>query len=271
VAGNLQAVLDEYAHLLVESEGVMGHDSGRIAKVVSSAMLAALSPRTSSLKADEVSVRPQKGAIEFHPIRFRCRFALRYGQLRSESDKELARAEVVRDSFNSPFRPFVLASTSIGQEGLDFHRYCHAVVHWNLPTNPVDMEQREGRVHRYKGHAVRRNLAKSHGLTALTRHWDGQGDPWARLFALAAGSRSADRSDLSPYWIHEAEGGVRVERRVPLLPLSREVAQYERLKKSLALYRLVFGQARQEDLLAFLGERDDAAELGKFRISLAPR
>ena len=44
-------------------------------------------------------------------------------------------------------------STSIGQEGLDFHTYCHAVVHWNLPSNPVDMEQREGRVHRYKGHA----------------------------------------------------------------------------------------------------------------------
>jgi hypothetical protein len=271
VAGNLQAVLDEYAHLLVESEGVMGHDAARIAEVISTAMLVALSPRTSSLKADEVRVRPRKGAIDLDPLRFRCRFALRYGQLRSESDKELARAEVVRDSFNSPFRPFVLASTSIGQEGLDFHRYCHAVVHWNLPSNPVDMEQREGRVHRYKGHAVRRNLAKSHGLGALCKHWDGEGDPWARLFDLAAAARPAGASDLAPYWIHEAEGGVQVERRVPLLPLSREVAQYERLKKSLALYRLVFGQARQEDLLAFLGEREDAAELGRFRISLEPR
>jgi hypothetical protein len=271
VAGNLQAVLDEYAHLLVESEGVMGHESGRIANVVSATMLNALSPRTSSLKADEIRVRPRKGAIELHPMRFRCRFALRYGQLRSESDKELARAEVVRDSFNSPFRPFVLASTSIGQEGLDFHRYCHAVVHWNLPNNPVDMEQREGRVHRYKGHAVRRNLAKSQGLAALVHHWDGEGDPWARLFDLAAAARPAGATALSPYWIHEVEGGVSVERRVPVLPLSREVAQYERLKRSLALYRLVFGQARQEDLLAFLGEREGAAELGRFRISLEPR
>jgi len=28
-------------------------------------------------------------------------------------------------------------------EGLDFHHYCHAIVHWNLPSNPVDLEQRE--------------------------------------------------------------------------------------------------------------------------------
>src|SRR5699024_11013379 len=38
--------------------------------------------------------------------------------------------------FNSPFWPFVLASTSVGQEGLDFHTYSHAVVHWNLPPTP---------------------------------------------------------------------------------------------------------------------------------------
>ncbi len=51
-----------------------------------------------------------------------------------------------------------LATTSVGQEGLDFHLYSHAILHWNLPSNPVDLEQREGRVHRFKGHAVRKNL-----------------------------------------------------------------------------------------------------------------
>ena len=45
--------------------------------------------------------------------------------------------------------------------------YAHAVAHWNLPTNPVDFEQREGRVHRYKGHAVRRNLAAAHGSAVI--------------------------------------------------------------------------------------------------------
>ena len=38
----------------------------------------------------------------------------------------------MREAFNSPFWPFVLATTSVGQEGLDFHQYCHAVVHFGL-------------------------------------------------------------------------------------------------------------------------------------------
>jgi hypothetical protein len=46
------------------------------------------------------------------------------------------RALCVRRS-NSPLWPFVLATTSVGQEGLDFQQHCHAVVHWNLPSNPV--------------------------------------------------------------------------------------------------------------------------------------
>ena len=39
-----------------------------------------------------------------------------------------------------------------------------AVYHWNLPSNPVDIEQREGRVHRYKGLVIRSNLAAQYGL-----------------------------------------------------------------------------------------------------------
>ena len=33
------------------------------------------------------------------------------------------------------------------------------------------------------------------------------------------------------------------------LPLSRDEEQWKRLQESLALYRLVFGQPRQEDML----------------------
>ena len=77
--------------------------------------------------------------------------------------------EVVRRTFNSPFWPWVLVTTSVGQEGLDFHRYCHSVVHWNIPATPVELEQREGRVQRYKSHSVRRNLAAKHGDAAVRR------------------------------------------------------------------------------------------------------
>ena len=63
--------------------------------------------------------------------------------------------------------PFVLASTSVVQEGIDFHWWSHSVIHWNLPSNPVDFEQREGRVNRFAGHAVRKNVAESRRADVL--------------------------------------------------------------------------------------------------------
>ena len=120
-------------------------------------------------------------------IKLRARYALRFGAQSLEDESELQRAGTVRTAFNSPFWPFVLATTSVGQEGLDFHQYCHAVVHWNLPANPVDLEQREGRVHRYKGHAIRKNLAAVHRAAAFE---PGVSDPWEALFdAAVRGSR----------------------------------------------------------------------------------
>lgn len=77
-------------------------------------------------------------------------------------------------------------------------------MHWNLPSNPVDLEQREGRVHRYKGHAVRKNIAEYYGLSALHSLAE-SADPWTQLFALAASQRKAGQSDLIPYWILRKE------------------------------------------------------------------
>ena len=212
-------------------------------------MLEALSLRPSSLRVDDLKATPH-GHIRLKEFSIRCRFALRFGDVRDDGGQTLVRSGSVRQAFNSPFRPFILASTSVGQEGLDFHPYCHVVYHWNLPSNPVDLEQREGRVHRYKGHAVRRNVSKAYGMGALiSRDWQ---DPWDKLFARAAADRPTGMSELMPYWLFETEGGWSVERRVPLLPLSREVAKLQRLKQMLAVYRLAFGQPRQEDLLAYL-------------------
>ena len=78
--------------------------------------------------------------------RLRSHFAVRFGRGTAEDSQNVQRETQVREAYNSPFWPFILASTSVGQEGLDFHQYCHAILHWNLPGNPVDLEQREGRV-----------------------------------------------------------------------------------------------------------------------------
>ncbi|GAA3754223.1 hypothetical protein GCM10022240_03920 [Microbacterium kribbense] len=50
---------------------------------------------------------------------------------------------------------------------------------------------------------------------------------------------------------------------------SRESAQLERLQRTVGAYRLVVGQPRQEDLLRYIGERDD--DIDWMRIDLTPR
>jgi len=272
--GNIQALLDEYVHVLKESLGLQGHPPARIVKEISGSIQSALSLRAAQIRIDEVSAGNRRLRIG-RELSLRCRFALRFGEIRDDNNSALVRADSVRDAFNSPFWPFVLASTSIGQEGLDFHTWCHAVVHWNLPANPVDLEQREGRVNRYKGHAIRKNIVECHGLRALSG-WQGEGDPWERLFAEAAAARKGDQGDLVPYWVFE-EGRARIERRIPILPFSREVAKLKSLKNGLALYRLVFGQPRQEDLLSSLGKGGgpdrgaaERREIARWFISLEP-
>jgi len=268
--GNLQSLLDEQVHILIEQLGLVDHAGPDRVAGVAKAIADALSIRTAQISVDEL--RTEGAAINRTSFNTRCRFALRFGELRDDRNSIRERADTVRTAFNSPFRPFVLASTSIGQEGLDFHTWCHAVVHWNLPSNPVDLEQREGRVHRYKGHAVRKNIAEHYGLNGL-RGWSGEGDPWEALFKRARNERPAGSTDLIPFWVFE-QGSARVERRVPLLPFSREVGHLDRLKRTLAVYRLVFGQPRQEDLLAYLADRLDEGEAHdlatRWRINLEP-
>jgi hypothetical protein len=199
----------------------------------------------------------------------RGRFAVPFGTQRAEGGGE-ARVESVLRAFNSPFWPFVLTSTSVGQEGLDFHLWCHAVVHWNLPHNPVDLEQREGRVHRYKGHAVRKNLAAQLGADGIRSK---DADAWAAIFDAGSESREANESEMVPYWVFEG-GAARIERHVPMFPFSRETARLPQLRKSLAAYRLAFGQPRQEELIEFLAGKmseDELTQLARhLRVDLSP-
>jgi hypothetical protein len=263
--GNLQAVLDEYAHVLPEWLGLIDEPPAEKARLVSDAMTEAIGLRTSTYGVDHIEVSGDRLSHARHGMR--ARFAVRFGDEKSESGIEPTRASHVRSSFNSPFWPFVLVTTSVGQEGLDFHLYCHAVVHWNLPSNPVDLEQREGRVHRYKGHAVRKNVARRYGSESV-----GADDPWAHMFERAAKERADDENDLVPYWVYVVEGGTQIERYVPALPLSREEVRLHALKRTLAAYRIVFGQPRQEDLIEYLKNHIESAALeemlDKLRIEL---
>ena len=276
IEGNLQAVLDEHAHVLRDWLGHLnlGDDGRRIAAAddIALAVAEALELRTSSFRVD-IPGRERNGrGIDFDPHRMRARFAVAFGNQILDGGGE-ARVESVSKAFNSPFWPFVLTSTSVGQEGLDFHLWCHAVVHWNLPANPVDLEQREGRVHRYKGHAVRRNIAATLGPDLLADGLADSADPWNELFAMAVASRPASADEMVPYWVFH-HGPAKIERHVPVMPFSRDAAALPQLRKALAAYRLAFGQPRQEELVEFLGaHRSDADVLllaSRLRIDLSP-
>jgi hypothetical protein len=272
VKGGLGAVLEEYGHALHEWLGLKGHSQEQVGAEVAEAMIEALTIRTANPGVDEVALTPDGAGFTIENRRMRSRFAARLSEDRFEGAKERTRADTLRKAFNSPFWPFVMATTSVGQEGLDFHLYCHAVAHWNLPSNPVDLEQREGRVHRFKCHAVRKNVAACHWARAQVPL--GQ-DPWAAMFDDAVRSRPAAMNDLWPYWIYPVEGGAKIERHVPVLPLSREVGRYARLRRAVMMYRMVFGQARQEDLMEFLmaqiGEGEAGVRAAELQLDLMPR
>jgi len=61
--------------------------------------------------------------------------------------------------FNSPLLPEILICTEVGQEGIDLHRHCRHVVHYDLGWNPAKIEQRTGRLDRIGSKTQReRNL-----------------------------------------------------------------------------------------------------------------
>lgn len=261
---DLQAVLDEYVHVLLEAEGFLDLPGPDRVERIANVIEAALSLRPAQIDVDDLSVR--NGSIHLDRFQMRGRFAVRLAP-KAETENGESRTGLVRTAFNSPFRPFVLATTSIGQEGLDFHTYCHRVVHWNLPSNPVDMEQREGRVHRYKNHAVRLNVAAAH---AAVLRASSANDPWQEIFDHAWRT-SCGTDDLHPFWIHE--GDSRIERHVLALPFSREETRLGQLKRSVALYRMAFGQPRQDDLLGILDRASgelDPHQLSWLQICLRP-
>jgi len=69
--------------------------------------------------------------------------ALVHGQSGDRTSRERIFA-----GFNTPLLPEILICTSVGAEGIDLHRHCRRVVHYDLAWNPALVEQRTGRIDR---------------------------------------------------------------------------------------------------------------------------
>jgi len=253
--GCLQAVMDEYGHLTKEQKGTMDATVTRLRETI-------------NITVTSINVDSLPSFLRGRPHKMRCHYAVDFGNQKLETEQGQERATSIRENFNSPFRPFVLATTSIGQEGLDFHQYCRKIVHWNLPGNPIDLEQREGRINRYKGLVIRQEIARKYSSKL-----PGSGecrDVWNALFEIADHEARAKhgKCELVPYW-HVDTNGIKIERIIPMYPFSRDQGKLSTILKTLAIYRLAFGQPRQVELIEHLLEKQfDREEIETIRKNL---
>ena len=225
--GCFQAMFDEYLHLI--REGVSFSDEATRAGKVQNIMLSDLRIHTASYEVDTFSSFRSRVNGERKRNLMRAHYAV--GFITDGDDaKKADRKNSIRGAFNSPLRPFVLASTSIGQEGLDFHNYCRKIMHWNLPSNPIDLEQREGRINRFKCLAIRQNVARKYGNISF------DSDVWSEMFSAACAEKKPGQSDLVPFWCFGENQEIKIERIVPMYPMSKDGISYERLIKILCNY-----------------------------------
>jgi hypothetical protein len=277
---HFQAVVDEY--LYVGKNVLQRNTTGEMAEHLARVLGVGTGSPNINLTTDT-------GRIKENQLARRSHFALAFGEdVKADQGSPLeqsgpSRKTAVREAFNSPFWPFVLSTTSVGQEGLDFHLFCRDIVHWNLPSNPVDLEQREGRINRRDGLALRRAIATEWPIMRLAAAITSvQSSFWQRVFDAVANSPDVQRykHGLYPHWVFEPRGGQveRIRRHLFFYADSQDASRYEELKERLALYRLVFGQPRQQDLLDRIQRtvRDESGlqvshtALTRYMINLSP-
>ena len=138
--GCFQAMFDEYIHILGETAGFQ--TEGNKNQIIHEMMMDSLRIHTATYIADTYpSFKKRINGLDkkSEGCRIRSSYAVGFTKDAGDNSKVVMRKENIRNAFNSPMRPFVLATTSIGQEGLDFHNYCRVIMHWNLPSNPIDV------------------------------------------------------------------------------------------------------------------------------------
>lgn len=248
VDGGFESVLDE--HFWLRAQNI--HDG---AKGLAKDLQSTLGLRPGSFSFHGIGGKP-------HKIPVRCHVAVPFGDAEAEPVVKVeggmaqatpARPDEVRRSFNTPFWPHVLATTSVGQEGLDFHPWCSHIVHWDLSSNPLDLEQREGRIQRYAGLSVRRRLSALLRAEVLNDPAVAQGSPWQCVERHA--ERFADASGLRPWWVLD---GAEIRRHVFERPFGRDIVRFALLREQRMIYRLALGQPNQEDFIDVLSRGADA-------------
>jgi hypothetical protein len=146
----------------------------------------------------------------------------------------------VFSGFNTPLLPEILVCTAVGQEGIDLHRECRHVIHYDLGWNPATIEQRTGRVDRIGSKTEReRKLASRRAgktneqdmpglevaLPYLAATYDERMFDALRTRAqifeiLTGGDPTADREEDNPWTASDDEG---IDPVLTFVPLPQEM------------------------------------------------
>lgn len=165
----------------------------------------------------------------------------------ADESEESISVKSLRAAFNSPFPPYVLVSTSVGQEGLDFHRYCASIIHWSPPSSPSVLRQREGRLDRFQALQIRRALRE-----------------------LGDGSY-VGQDGMSPDFVVMKDGKRvnRVDRGVWYLPFTAQEAAWRKCLQRMHYNDLLIGApdplSDEKMLLGAVGTQDFKERLARFR------
>lgn len=214
----------------------------------------------------------------------------------SKDDDKASAIDNLQKAFNSPFAPFVFATTSVGQEGLDFHYYADRIVHLAIPANPTAFEQREGRINRRNCLAIRRKVIEWYGnecngnsvvdgrsaerkevVKYVKQTLDGAFQNAENQILESMPEKSILKCGMIPHWLlvrKKPEGkcyelaGIR--RIVPYFYASKMMTQYHNMLKTLQLYRSVIGQADPEELLERLMVKHSKEEIENLFVDFSP-
>lgn len=201
------------------------------------------------------------------------RYVADYSDKSAHDDKEknnrrstVNRLAAIRDRFQSPFYPFVLAASETAQEGVNLHNYCQTIVHWSVPSTLNSFVQEEGRVNRRGSWILRRQLMY---LVRESPCWElkfsCKWQPvWHELLKAKTARKLCEElkipitpfhGGLFPLWylpMPDREDVPRLKRLLLCMPLSQEVSEYERLLKSEQEY-ITFGiQNNQDDIRRYI-------------------
>lgn len=173
--------------------------------------------------------------------------------------------------FNSPFRPMQFISTSIGQEGFDFHLYCRKLVHWSLKFNPVEFEQRDGRINRYQSYANRLNLYDR--FYSKNQNFSSWHTAFEDVINQERGIVKKSRGLFPDFTVSTNEVGFPLVRECYYYPFSFEESKVNDVLKAVGYYRALLGQSSQEnfeDAFRSFVDGIPANELPEFFINLYP-